>query len=461
MMRLTLAQLALWCDADLIGDDLVVQAIGTDTRSLSPGSLYVALRGENFDGHDFHAQAAEAGALALLVERRLDSALPQLVCANAQIALGRIAAEIADTRTTTTIGITGSNGKTTTRTLALAILKHTDASAYSNRGNRNNEIGVPLALIEQPETTRFGIYEMGAGAPGDIAYLAAIVRPKIALVTNIAPAHLERMGNLTGIADTKAAIYDALPDDGDAIINADDSFAPYFEERAKPRRILRYGLESTADIWAGDIVPGENGSRFVLHSPWGAIDITLPLPGRHQVGNALAAASLALAAGASLEHVAAGLAEAEGVYGRQQVLALPNGTHLLDDSYNANPGSLASAIDTLIAAATRRGVPSWLVLGDMRELGPDAAALHAQSGQRAHEAGVDRLFAVGDLSRHAAVAFGSGGEHFADQTALIEKLRSSMDEPVVILVKGSRGSRMDVVVAALAGDSGGEGGHAA
>ena len=462
MRPLALSQIARWCDARLLGDDLVMQAVGIDTRTLVPGSIYVALRGETFDGHDFCAQAAASGARALLVEREVETALPQIVCANTQLALARIATEMAAARATCTIGITGSNGKTTTRTLALGILRGFDTEAYSNPGNRNNEVGLPLAVIEQPETARLALYEMGAGAPGDIAYLADIVRPKIALVTNIAPAHLERMGSLVGVAETKGAIYDALPEDGVAVVNADDTFAPYFIERIGARcRVVRYGLDATAEVWADALVEEDAGSRFRLHSPWGQADITLPLAGRHQVGNALAAATLALAAGASLDDVVNGLARAEGVPGRQQTLMLSHGVALLDDSYNANPGSVITAVATLVAQAARRAVPAWLVLGDMRELGPGAAVLHAEVGQRAREAGVARLFAVGEMSRHAVVAFGAGGEHFPDQDALVARLRAQMDEPVVLLVKGSRGSRMDKVVAALVGGTMQGGTHAA
>ncbi len=461
MRLLSLSQLATWCSARLEGDDRIVHAIGTDTRTLAPGSLYVALRGERFDGHDFCAAAAAAGALALLVERPVDSKLPQLVCADTQRALAAIARALAASRETCIIGITGSNGKTTTRTLTLGILQQIDAGAWSNPGNRNNEIGLPLAVIEQPETACFGVYEMGAGAPGDIAYLADIVRPRIATVTNIAPAHLERMGSLLGIADTKAAIYDALPPDGTAVINADDAFAPYFVERAGGRRILRHGLDASAEVWAEAIVEDDVGSRFRLQSPWGAIAVELALPGRHQIANALAAASLALAAGASLEAVAHGLARAEAVAGRQQVLELSGGSRLIDDSYNANPGSFAVAIATLVTMAKRRGLRPWLVLGDMRELGPGAAVLHADVGRAAREAGVVALLATGAMSRHAAIAFGPGGEHFPDQEALVARLRRRDPEPVLMLVKGSRGSRMDTVVAALLDGDRRENGHAA
>jgi len=451
MRPLALSQIATWCDARLVGEDRVIRAIGVDTRTLMPGALYLALRGETHDGHDFCARARAAGAHALLVERDVDEALPRIVCADTRIALGQIAAHLAQARATRLVAITGSNGKTTTRTLTRAILAQSDPEVWSNAGNRNNEIGLPLAVIDQPENARLAVYEMGAGAPGDIAYLAAIARPDIALVTNVAPAHLERMGSLLGIADTKAAIYDALPADGIAVINADDAFAPYFRERAGARRVLDFALDASAQVTASAVQPHQDGSRFVLQSPWGAAEVTVPLPGRHQVGNALAAAAVALSAGASLDDVVVGLAAAPGVPGRLQTVTLGDGTLVLDDSYNANPGSVAVAIQTLVAQAHRSGAQAWVALGDMRELGPGAAVLHAEVGQRARDAGVARLLTVGEMSRHAAHAFGPGGEHFVDQTALIERLKARSDGPVLLLVKGSRGSRMDRVVDALAG----------
>lgn len=460
MKPLPLSQLAIWCQARLHGQDATVTAIGNDTRTLQPGSLYVAVRGENFDGHDFCTAAMQAGAAALLVAREMPLPLPQLICADPVRALGHIAGGLAATRDTRVIGITGSSGKTTTRTLLHSILQCSDVRLWSNPGNHNNEIGLPLALIAQPEDAQIGIYEMGAGAPGDIAWLAGIARPRIALVTNIAPAHLERMGSLLGIADTKAAIFDALPDDGIAVINADDAFAPYFIERAGSRQVIRYALDATAEVVAESIEAGEHGSRFLLRSPWGQVPIELPLPGRHQISNALAAATLALAAGATLQHVADGLKQARGVPGRQQRNELPSGTLLLDDSYNANPGSVAAAIELLAAQAKARQAQAWLVLGDMRELGPGAAVLHAEVGQRAREAGLARVFSVGEMSRHTVQAFGVGGEHFADQAALVQRLRGLLAPDVVCLVKGSRGSRMDRVVAALTG-VGEEDGHAA
>jgi len=465
MKPLALSQIAAWCHGRLHGNDAIVRAVGSDSRAGLTDGLFVALRGERFDGHDYHVQAAQNGAAALLVSRKVDSLLPQIVVSDTQRALGDLASHLAATRQTCVIGLTGSNGKTSTRTLAYSILSRFDASAYSNPGNRNNEIGLPQAVIDQPEDAKTAIYEMGAGAPGDIAYLAAIAHPRIGLVNNIAPAHLERMGSLVGVADTKAALYDALPADGVAVINADDAFAPYFEARAGSRRVLRFGLDASADIRAMNIVESAEGSRFTLVSPWGETEIDLPRPGRHQVGNALAAASLAFAAGASLDDVSDGLATAPQVAGRLQPHRLRNGALLIDDSYNANPGSVAAAIDMLAQRSRRENVVAFLVLGDMRELGPEAATLHAQVGQRAREAGIGKLFAVGESSRHAAQAFGSGGAHFASQDELSENLIEALESNVVCLVKGSRGSRMECVVAAVLrrmGDpSGMEAGHAA
>ena len=257
--------------------------------------------------------------------------------------------------TARSIAITGSNGKTSVKTLLLSILQRAGAARYANPGNRNNEIGLPLAVLDAPDDAQFAIYEMGAGKPGDIAYLTAIARPDVALVNNIAPAHLERMGSLLGVAETKGAIYDALPADGVAVINADDAFAPFFAERAHGRRLIRFGLDASADVTARDIAADADGSRFVLVTPQGEAAIALAMPGRHNVRNALAAASLALGAG-----VGAGRDRAPGSTPRSRSpaawsrIASRNGAVLIDDSYNANPGSLHAAIDTLAADRQRR-----------------------------------------------------------------------------------------------------------
>jgi len=452
MRPVALSQVARWCEARPIypigvaEEDIAIAAVRTDTRTLDAAepTLYIALRGERFDGHDFAADAQAKGAVALLVDHQLDVALPQLLCGDTQAALGEIAAGVQQGRSVKTIALTGSNGKTTVKMLLLGILAEAGRT-YANPGNRNNEIGLPLAVIDAPEDADFAIYEMGAGKPGDIAYLTSIVRPQIALVNNIAPAHLERMGTLLGVADTKGAIYEALPADGIAVINADDAFAPYFEQRAAGRRLLRFGIEASAEIAARELRGHATGTEFVLHTPDGGVAINLPLPGRHNVMNALAAAALALAAGASLRAIRDGLERAQPVPGRQVAHLLGNGAVLIDDSYNANPGSVEAAIAALAAANGE----SWLVLGDMAELGEGAEVLHAQVGDAARNKGIVRLYTVGTFSRAAARAFGSSAQHFDDKDALVAELVRELHGGVHVLVKGSRSSAMDTVVAAL------------
>ena len=454
MKTLPLSLLAHMAGGELQGEDVVVDTVIQDTRSLQPGSLYVALRGERFDGHDFAYDAAMRGAAALLVEHAVAVELPQVVVADTQLALARIASGLQRDRGGTVVAITGSNGKTSVKMLVHSILQLA-GNTYLNPGNRNNEIGLPLAVIDAPDDADFAIYEMGAGKPGDIAYLTDIVTPQVALVNNVAPAHLERMGSLMGIAETKGAIYTALPADGVAVINADDAFGAYFAERASGNRLLRFGLEASADVTARDVRTSAEGSQFTLLTPQGEVAITLPLPGRHNVLNALAAASLALACGASLSTIAEGLAAVQPVPGRQIARDLGNGVVLVDDSYNANPASLDAAMDALVAAAGE----SWLVLGDMRELGEQGGELHVQAGRRARDSGIARLYALGTLSAMAATAFGDGARVFESHAALADALRIDLQkymdaraaEPAAlrVLIKGSRGSAMDRIVTAL------------
>lgn len=458
MRPLPLSQIARWCEARLIGQDTVVHAVSTDTRTPSSRGLYVALRGERHDGHDFCARAAEHGALALLVSRPVESSLPQLLCGDTALALGELAAGVAQGRRARVIGLTGSNGKTTVKTLLRRIFEQAaPGHAYANPGNRNNEIGLPLAVLDAPEDADYAVYEMGAGKPGDIAYLASIARPSIALVNNVGPAHLERMGSLLGVATTKGALYEALPAHGVAVINADDAFGPYFEQLAGGRTVLRFGIDAGAQVRAADIRRQQAGWRFRLIAPPDEIDITLPLPGRHNLHNALAAAATALAAGVDSSAIAAGLAQAEPVVGRQQVLRLGEEVTLIDDSYNANPASVAAAIDML---AETSGQEAWLVLGDMAELGEGAERLHGQVGARARAAGIGRLFTVGRLSAAASRSFGASGAHFSDQAGLVEALRDALAQrrggALRVLVKGSRSSAMENVVTALRAGSSGE-----
>ena len=452
----SLAWIAQATGGRLVGADRVVDAIATDTRALPGGdALFIALSGDRFDGHDHVRAAIDGGCVAALVARELDIDAPQVVVADTALALAAFAGAVQRLRDTRVLAITGSNGKTSVKTLLLSILDQI-GGAYANPGNRNNEIGLPLAVLAAPDDARFAVYEMGAGKPGDIAYLTAIARPDVSLVNNIAPAHLERMGSLQGVAETKGAIHDALPADGVAVVNADDDFAAYFIGRLHDRRVLRFGIDTDADVRARDIRNEADGSRFVLVSPQGDTEVLLPMPGRHNVANALAAASMAFAVGASVAQVRAGLEAVQPVAGRLVSHALRSGAVLVDDSYNANPGSLAAAIDTLAGS----GDEAWLVLGDMRELGAGETVLHAQAGEHANAAGIARLFTLGDLSAHAAQAFGEGARAFDTHEALADAVAAGLRPGVRVLVKGSRGSAMDRIVKALlqrdAAENGGE-----
>ncbi|MGN6322977.1 MAG: UDP-N-acetylmuramoyl-tripeptide--D-alanyl-D-alanine ligase [Dyella sp.] len=452
MMRLS--EIALWTGGRLLGADLQVDGVAIDTRRLQAGELFVAIRGERVDGHDFVREAALRGASAALVTRRVDVDLPQVLVNDTQLALGDLASAVRAQRDVRVIGITGSNGKTTVKMLTASILSR-HGRTHVNTGSYNNEIGLPLTLLWMPEDTEYAVLEMGAGKPGDIDYLAAIARPDIGLVNLIAPAHLERMGTIEMVAETKGALYRALPADGVAVINADDAFASFFSGLAGGRHVLRFGLDHKADVGAEILEQRVDGSRFVLSTPHGDAEVHLPLPGRHNIANALAASSIALALDVPLDTIVAGLEQASAVEGRLKRIAMPDGWTLIDDSYNANPSSMHAAIDTLALAGGER----WLVLGDMAELGADARALHASVGRHAREQGIDQLYAVGPLNAAAVEAFGTGGRHFADKAALIDALRAGLQAGVTCLVKGSHSSGMDQVVAALKSAHPKEGAH--
>ncbi|MEO8997680.1 MAG: UDP-N-acetylmuramoyl-tripeptide--D-alanyl-D-alanine ligase [Rhodanobacter sp.] len=451
---MSLSAIAVWTRGRLLGTDVEVGGIevggvAIDTRKLQSGDLFVAIKGDRVDGHDYLAEAAAHGAVAALVTRKVESNLPQLLVDDVELALGDLASAVRAQRDVRVVGITGSNGKTTVKTLVASILSR-HGRTHVSAGNFNNEFGLPLTLLAMPQDTEYEVLEMGAGKPGDIAYLAAIARPDIGLVTLIAPAHLARMGSIEGVAETKGALYQALPADGIAIINADDGFASFFGGLAGARKVLRYGLDHPADVGADIIEQRVDGSRFVLSTPHGDAEVRLPLPGRHNIANALAAAAIALALEVPLDTIVAGLEQAAGVAGRLRREMMAAGWTLIDDSYNANPSSMAAAIDTLLLADGER----WLVLGDMAELGDDARALHAGIGARARECGVDRLFAVGPLGVATVEAFGAQGEHFIDKASLIAVLQTQLRAGVTCLVKGSRSAGMEQVVAELGGHPG-------
>lgn len=451
MMRL--ADIARWSGGRLLGDDIAITGVSTDTRSLRPGELFVALRGPNHDGARFAADAVARGAVAVLAESALDVDVPRIIVADALQALAAAAAGYRAGHPATVVGITGSNGKTTVRMLLAGILAG-HGRTHATEGNFNNEIGLPLSVLAMPADAQYAVLEMGAGQPGDIEALARIARPQVGVVTNVSAAHLARMGSLEGVALTKGALYDLLPTDGCAVINADDAFASRFRDHAGARRVLTFGLRADADVRG---VGSDAGLRLL--TPQGEVTVELALRGRHNHMNALAATAAALALDVPLQSIADGLARARPLAGRLSTHHHDSGATVIDDSYNANPGSFAAAIAVLAGESGRR----VLVMGDMGELGSDEVALHAAVGERAAAAGIDRLLACGALSRHAVASFGAGGSHHASQAALLDALQGELHPGVTILVKGSRAAAMEKIVQSLLDGpaAAGGGGHAA
>lgn len=444
--EMRLSNAAIEFGGTLMFPDCRFASVSTDTRRLAPGQLFVALRGDHFDAHDFLSQAAES-ACGLVVERP-DRGLqvPQWVVPDTTLALGRIARLNRLEFTGKLLAVTGSAGKTTVKEMLAAILGNR-AATLATRGNLNNQIGVPLTLLRLSPEHRFAVVEMGASAPGEIAYLCDVAQPDVALVNNILPAHVEGFGNVDAIAAAKGEIYDGLKSDGTAVLNLDEPYVEQWRKQLAGRHCMTYSLNNpVADVRAENISVGNLGRcGFRLVTPQGSCDIQLAVSGRHNVANALAAAAAALAAGAALTDVAAGLAAAVAVVGRMDLQVLFNGGLLIDDSYNANPGSVKAAIDTLLALPGK----AILVLGDMAELGRDEIELHADVGRYAADKGVAALYTTGRLSRYASTAFGAGGRHFVNKRELVEALKPDIGRGVTVLVKGSRGAGMEEVVNAL------------
>lgn len=447
-----LATLAARAGGKLHGPDAAFAAVCTDTRRLAPGDLFVALAGPNFDGHDFVRRAACLGAVGALVSHPIDVVLPQVRVADTLAALQAYAAARRRDFDLPVIGVTGSNGKTTVKQMLAAILE-SGGPVLATRGNLNNHIGVPLTLTRLDATHRAAVIEMGANHAGEITRLAEIAAPGVGVVTLAGQAHVAGFGSVEGVARAKGELFAALPSDGIAVINADDAFAPLWREMAGHCRRIEFGLGAGAEVSARTDsigLDGQGRAAFELVTAGGSRRVQLSVPGRHQVMNALGAAAAALGAGATLDSVAAGLAAASAAPGRLAWHRGVGGAALLDDTYNANPGSLRVALELL---ATRDG-ERWLVLGDMGELGADAESAHANAGRLARALSVARLFALGPLSAASVAAFGAGAAHFSDHAALSEALVHALDERGAatgpsILIKGSRSMCMERVVAAL------------
>lgn len=441
MLTSRLSEVAHYCHGLLAGDDQVFAGVSTDSRDIPSGSLFVALRGPRHDAHDYLSVAAERGAAGAVVTRKMDAPLPTISVADTFGALTGLGAMARARHRGTVVGITGSNGKTTVKELTAAILGESGPT-LATRGNLNNEIGVPLTLCRLGPLHAHAVIEMGAGGPGDIAPLAALVRPGVSILTCCAPAHLERFGSLDAVAETKGAIYAALPEDGTAVLPVFDRYADYWRGVIGDRRTIGFGLSAEAEVRAESIVLDESGCDFMLVTPMGSTAVRLHILGQHNVLNALAAAAAAIAVGCTPAQITAGLASVRPVNGRLQPLSTPAGRHLIHDAYNANPGSLAAAVNALAAISGRCHV----VLGDMAELGVDAAAMHREAGVLLRAAGIEHLYGIGPLSRLACEAFGQGASWFEDLEALATAVLKQSPIDVRLLIKGSRAQGLERLV---------------
>jgi len=443
MIPLRLAELEQLLDCPASGRDVEIRSIVSDSRKAGAGALFAALPGERVDGHDFAASAVQAGAAALLVSRRLDIDAPQLVVDDVLVALGHIARLVRERLDPVVVGITGSNGKTTVKEMLAGILR-LDGRVLATEGNYNNELGLPLTLFRLQPKHRYAVLEMGASKLHDIAYLAGIARPDVGLVNNIAPAHLEGFGSIEGVARTKGEMYTVLPADGCAVMNADEPWGDLWRGMNTAGRILTFGVAADADVRVDATTAG---CRLTTRA--GAFDIALPLPGRHNHLNAAAATAVALALDIDMDIIRRGLEKVVPVPGRLNLLHTTAGWTVIDDSYNANPASLYSALQVLASLPGER----WLVLGDMKELGAGSRKMHREVGENAAVMGVRRLFAIGEMAADAVDAFGPGGRHFANKQELAAALRREIHSGINCLVKGSRSMGMEDVVEALVRES--------
>ena len=444
----SLSEAAQKMQGTLHGEDCSFQGISTDTRSLAKGQMFFALQGPNFDGGDYVDQAKTKGAAGAVVNRLVDVDIAQIQVDDAKLALGRFAAAWRGSKDVRVVGITGSNGKTTLKELVAACLQAA-APTIATEGNLNNDIGMPLMMARIGDEHEYAVLEMGANHAGEIAYLAALANPDVVVITNAGAAHLEGFGSIQGVAHAKGEILEVVDRPSVAVLNADDDYYDYWSSLVEDIESLSFGLTASADVHADDIVSSVNGSTFTLHLRDAEIPVSLPLPGLHNVRNACAAAAVALALNIDAGKIGAALENIAPVAGRLQPLDGINGCALFDDSYNANPLSVIAAAEFL---ASLDG-DSWLVIGDMKELGDDAEDLHREVGASARASGVDRLFALGDLSKFCVAGFGTGAAWYSNIDELIADV-SSADSSTNVLVKGSRSMRMERVVAALhaAGD---------
>lgn len=464
-----LSEIAGIVKGELVGQDVAIASVSIDTRNLSPGQLYIAIKGKNFDGNDFVAEAEKAGASAALVHPGINAKLPHIVVGDTHLALAELAGawrrkhagQGNEMGKVSAVGVTGSNGKTTVKEMIAAILA-VNGNVLFTQGNLNNDIGVPLTLLKLNESHRYAVIEMGANHPGEIEYTSRYVQADVVVITNAGAAHIEGFGSLDGVARTKGEIIQTLKNDGCVVINRDDNYFDYWKSVAGSRKIISFGLSSEADISADaiktqirmirdDSIPGNKTmkaafvTQFDVATAQGNLPITLNLAGQHNVVNALAAVAVGLSVGLELKQISEGLATVKPVTGRLQPLVGRMGNIIIDDTYNANSASLKAGLDVLKHSTGER----WLALGAFGELGPESPKMHEEMGELIKSSGVVRLLATGSDAKKTVEAFGKGATFFDSQESLIDTLKQELKGNETLLIKGSRAQRMENVAAAL------------
>jgi UDP-N-acetylmuramoyl-tripeptide--D-alanyl-D-alanine ligase len=428
----------------LVGLDRNFAGVSPDTRTIVRDELFFALQGPNYDGSEFVPVAAEKRAAAAVLPAATDVDLPHIRVDDTRLALGRLALSWRRRMPAKVIGITGSNGKTTLKEMIANCLS-LSAGTLATRGNLNNDIGLPLMLLSLSEEHRYAVIEMGANHPGEIAYLTSLAEPEVVVITNAAPAHLEGFGDLEGVARAKGEILLGQVSPDFAVLNTDDPFFAYWTSLLPEQTVISFGINADASVFATDIQPCGDMMRFSLHIHQEEIPVRMPLAGLHNVSNACAAAAVLYGLGADGKQIRQGLETVQAVSGRLQPVEGISGMTVYDDSYNANPQSVIAAAEFLAAQPGN----NWLVFGDMGELGDDEVLMHKAVGRAARRLGIDRILAVGTLSRHTVKTFGSGGQWYENIDSLLEEVRRSATADTNLLIKGSRFMRMERVIEAL------------
>ncbi|MUK62629.1 UDP-N-acetylmuramoyl-tripeptide--D-alanyl-D-alanine ligase [Aliivibrio fischeri] len=448
MITMLLSEIAKACDGRLVGADCQISSVSTDSRHIDEQGLFVALIGERFDAHDFIPAVQEQGATALLVSKEVDTTLPQVIVSDTQKALGLIAKHVHQVCHTFTFALTGSCGKTTVKEMLASILTRS-GEVLATAGNFNNEIGVPLTLLRSQPSNDFAVIELGANHQNEISYTTQLAQPNVALVNNIAAAHLEGFGSIEGVAKAKGEIFEGLQENGIAIYNLDSNGLPKWSSLFEGKQVFSFAMDdSSADFYASNIEVNEIGEpSFQLNTPKGSIQVSLGIIGKHNVANAVAAAALAIQANSSLNDIQQGLQELGSVKGRVAVETLASGLKVIDDTYNASVPAMKAAVELLGGFQGQR----WLVLGNMAELGEESLALHREVGEYAAPYQFEQVVTFGDDTK--VISELCNGRHFETRSDLnaylLKELQLIKHNEVTVLVKGANSSRMSEVVSAL------------